>query len=142
MAINAGKRELIDGRTDKCFVKREYESLFTKSVDVERSPTADRCSKYEPVAESGTTDKGEQPERSIKKADTMYSRRSFASRLGLFCCALPLTMVAQQLRPHRVRRIGFLSGAVPTLIKAFEDELGRLARELAVKASDPNRQRP
>jgi putative ABC transport system substrate-binding protein len=55
-----------------------------------------------------------------------YSRRSFVSRLGLSCCALPLTAFAQQLRPQRVRRIGFLSGAVPTLIKAFEDELRRL----------------
>ena len=53
-----------------------------------------------------------------------YTRRSFVSRLGLFCCALPLTTVAQ--RSERVRRIGFLSGAVPTLIKAFEDELRRL----------------
>jgi putative tryptophan/tyrosine transport system substrate-binding protein len=55
-----------------------------------------------------------------------HSRRSFVSRLGLFCCALPVTAVAQQVRPHRVRRIGFLSGAVPTLIKAFEDELRTL----------------
>jgi putative ABC transport system substrate-binding protein len=61
-----------------------------------------------------------------KEASTIYSRRSFVSRLGLFCCALPLTTVAQQVRPNRVRRIGFLSGAVPTLIKAFEDELRRL----------------
>ena len=61
-----------------------------------------------------------------KKASTGYSRRSFISRLGLFCCALPLTTVAQRVRPNRVRRIGFLSGAVPTLIKAFEDELRRL----------------
>ena len=52
-----------------------------------------------------------------------YSRRSFVSRLGMFCCALPLTARGQQ---ERVRRIGFLSGAVPTLIKAFEDELRAL----------------
>jgi putative tryptophan/tyrosine transport system substrate-binding protein len=57
---------------------------------------------------------------------TSYSRRSFVSRLGLFCCALPVTAIAQRVRPPRVRRIGFLSGAVPTLIKAFEDELHRL----------------
>ena len=55
-----------------------------------------------------------------------YSRRSFVSHLGLFCCALPVTASAQQVRPQRVRRIGFLSGAVPTLIKAFEDELRTL----------------
>src|SRR6185503_13221525 len=61
-----------------------------------------------------------------KETSTIYSRRSFVSRLGLFCCALPLTTVAQQVRPNRVRRIGFLSGAVLTLIKAFEDELRKL----------------
>ena len=62
----------------------------------------------------------------VKEAATSYSRRSFVGRLGLFCCALPVTSLAQQVRPHQVRRIGFLSGAVPTLIKAFEDELRRL----------------
>lgn len=63
------------------------------------------------------------PKRTLEKGATRYSRRSFATRLGLFCCALPVTAIAQQ---ERVRRIGFLSGAVPTLIKAFEDELRRL----------------
>ena len=57
---------------------------------------------------------------------SVYSRRSFVSRLGLFACALPLTAGAQRVRPRRVRRIGFLSGAVPTLITAFEEELRRL----------------
>jgi putative ABC transport system substrate-binding protein len=33
---------------------------------------------------------------------------------------------AQQVRPRRVRRIGFLIGAAPTLITAFEGELRRL----------------
>ena len=56
----------------------------------------------------------------------IYSRRSFVSQFGLFCCALPLTARAQQVLPRRVRRIGFLSGAVPTLIKAFEEELSRV----------------
>lgn len=57
---------------------------------------------------------------------SIYSRRSFVSRLGLFCCTLPLTARAQQVRPGRFRRIGFLSGAVPTLITAFEEEMRRL----------------
>src|SRR5215211_3599785 len=57
---------------------------------------------------------------------SVYSRRSFVSRFGLFCCALPLTARTQQVRPRRVGRIGFLSGAVPTLITAFEEELRRL----------------
>jgi putative ABC transport system substrate-binding protein len=56
----------------------------------------------------------------------VYSRRSFVTRLGLFGCALPLTVGAQDVSPRRVRRIGFLSGAVPTLITAFEEELRRL----------------
>lgn len=57
---------------------------------------------------------------------SIYSRRSFVRRFGFFFCALPLTTRAQQVRPVRVRHIGFLSGAVPTLIKAFEEELSRL----------------
>lgn len=57
---------------------------------------------------------------------SIYSRRSFISHLGLFCCALPLTAGAQQNRPPRVRRIGFLIGTAPTLIAAFEEELRRL----------------
>jgi putative tryptophan/tyrosine transport system substrate-binding protein len=55
-----------------------------------------------------------------------YSRRSFIGRLALFGCALPLTASAQRGRPRRVRRVGFLSGAVPSLITAFEEELRRL----------------
>lgn len=54
---------------------------------------------------------------------SVYSRRWFVSRLGLFGCALPLTAFAQPARPRRVGRIGFLSGAVPSLITAFEEEL-------------------
>src|SRR5436190_4773956 len=57
---------------------------------------------------------------------SIYSRRSFISRLGLFCCALPLMARGQQIKPRRLRRIGFLSGAVPTLIAAFEEEMRRL----------------
>ena len=57
---------------------------------------------------------------------SVYSRRWFVGRLGLFGCALPWTIRAQHTQPRRVRRIGFLSGAVPTLIKAFDDELRRL----------------
>lgn len=57
---------------------------------------------------------------------SVYSRRSFVRSLGLFCGALPLTARAPQDRAPRVRRIGFLSGAVPTLITAFEEELRRL----------------
>lgn len=41
-------------------------------------------------------DQGNQ--RTPKKVATNYSRRSFATRLGLFCCALPVTAIAQQDR--------------------------------------------
>ena len=57
---------------------------------------------------------------------SVYTRRSFVRSLGLFGCALPLTAFAQGARQPRVRRIGFLSGAVPTLIKAFDEEMRRL----------------
>lgn len=57
---------------------------------------------------------------------SIYSRRSFVSRLGLFCCALPLRARGHQVQPSRVRRIGFLIGAAPSLITAFEEELVRL----------------
>jgi putative tryptophan/tyrosine transport system substrate-binding protein len=56
----------------------------------------------------------------------VYSRRWFVGSLGLFCGALPLIARAQQVSAPRVRRIGFLSGAVPSLITAFEEELRRL----------------
>lgn len=55
-----------------------------------------------------------------------YSRRWFVTRLGLLGCALPLMAGAQGVRPRRVRHIGFLIGAAPTLITAFEEELRRL----------------
>ena len=52
---------------------------------------------------------------------SIYSRRSFV--------ALLLTAPLAQASAARVRRIGFLSGSVPTLIKAFEDEMRRLGYE-------------
>ena len=57
---------------------------------------------------------------------SVYTRRSFVRSLGLFGCALPLTAFEQGARPPRVRRIGLLSGAVPSLIRAFDGEMGRL----------------
>ena len=57
---------------------------------------------------------------------SIYSRRSFVSRLGLFCSTLPLTARGQQVPPLRVRRIGFLIGQFPSLIAAFETELRKL----------------
>ena len=57
---------------------------------------------------------------------SIYSRRSFVGRLGLFCCSLPLAAAGQGGGQSRVKRVGFLIGEAPTLIKAFEDELRRL----------------
>lgn len=56
----------------------------------------------------------------------VYPRRSFIQSLGLFGCAVPLRVFAQGSHPPRTRRIGFLSGAVPTLISAFDEEMRRL----------------
>lgn len=55
-----------------------------------------------------------------------YSRRAFVATVGLAGCAVPLAACARHVRPRRVRRIGFLSGAVPSLIAAFEAEMRRL----------------
>jgi putative tryptophan/tyrosine transport system substrate-binding protein len=56
---------------------------------------------------------------------SVYTRRSFVGRLGLSCGALMMVRTPQA-RASRASRIGILSGAVPTLIKAFEEELRRL----------------
>ena len=64
-----------------------------------------------------------------KTMASIYSRRSFVSHLGLLCCALPLTSRAHQVQRH-LKRIGFLSGAVPTLFNAFEKELRRLGHNV------------
>lgn len=53
-------------------------------------------------------------------------RRSFIRNLGLLWCAFPLRAVAQGTRAPRLRRIGLLSGAVPSLISAFDEEMRRL----------------
>src|SRR5512132_1084149 len=57
---------------------------------------------------------------------SVHSRRSFVRSLGLFGCGLPFVVRAQCVPPRRVRRIGFLIGAAPTLITAFEEELRTL----------------
>ena len=57
---------------------------------------------------------------------SVYTRRSFVKSLGLVGCAFPLAAFAQHGRAGRVWHIGFLCGAVPTLISAFEEELRRL----------------
>ncbi len=56
-------------------------------------------------------------------------RRSLICSLGLLGIASRFSIRAEEVPASRVRRIGFISGAVPTLIKAFEDELRRLGHE-------------
>ena len=58
--------------------------------------------------------------------DTRCTRRSFFRRLGVVGCALPLGAFTHQAEPRRVKRIGFLGGAEPALIAAFDTELRRL----------------
>jgi ABC-type uncharacterized transport system substrate-binding protein len=60
----------------------------------------------------------------------VYTRRSFLGRLALLGCAVPFLTVAAEPSPRRVRRIGFLCGAVPSLITAFEEELRRLGYKI------------
>ena len=55
--------------------------------------------------------------------NSRHSRRSFVGRLG---GAIPLAAWAQQIRPHGMRRIGFLIGSEKALMDAFNNELRRL----------------
>jgi putative tryptophan/tyrosine transport system substrate-binding protein len=56
----------------------------------------------------------------------LHTRRSFVATIGRSCSALLFATRASPARASRVHRIGFLSGAVPTLFKAFEDEMQTL----------------
>jgi putative ABC transport system substrate-binding protein len=60
---------------------------------------------------------------------SLLGRRSFVGRLGILGAAFGTRSLAADAPESGVRRIGFISGAVPTLIKAFEDELRRLGFE-------------
>ncbi len=53
-------------------------------------------------------------------------RRSFVSLIGLSGFALSLKGFAQQGLSSPTRRIGFLIGEAPTMIRAFEEELRKL----------------
>jgi hypothetical protein len=54
------KRELINTRTDKRYVRRDEEGKFKESVDVGRSLSADRRQKAKTKAKPGEGDRGDQ----------------------------------------------------------------------------------
>ena len=56
-----------------------------------------------------------------------WSRRSFVLRLGRLGCVLPLRSFAQLRRPRTRKRIGLLvGGSLPSLLRAFDEEMRRL----------------
>ena len=54
------------------------------------------------------------------------TRRAFLAGVVRFTAALPLIAVPRRVSRQRVPRIGFMSGAEPSLIATFEDEMQRL----------------
>jgi ABC-type uncharacterized transport system substrate-binding protein len=54
------------------------------------------------------------------------TRRTFLADMARFTAALPLIGWSRAAAQQRVPRIGFLSGAVPSLIASFEDEMRKL----------------
>ena len=57
---HAAKRELIDTRTDKRYVRRDEKGHFHESDDVGKSLAQDRRRKATTVAKKGQGDKGDQ----------------------------------------------------------------------------------
>lgn len=68
MVIKKGKRERIDTKSSKRFVKRNQEGTFKESVDVGRSLAADRRSDSKTKVKPGYGDQGDQPKRVTTKA--------------------------------------------------------------------------
>lgn len=54
------------------------------------------------------------------------SRRTFLADMVRFTAALPLTEWSRALARQRVPRIGFMSGAEPSLISSFDEEMTKL----------------
>jgi len=54
------------------------------------------------------------------------NRRTFVSRLVRVSAAFPLVDWSRDLTAQRVPRIGFMSGAEPSLISSFQDEMRKL----------------
>ena len=57
---------------------------------------------------------------------TCSTRRTFLSDIARFTAALPLIEWSRRMAQQRVPRIGFMSGAEPSLISSFEDEMHKL----------------
>jgi hypothetical protein len=57
----ASKRELIEPKGDKRYVRRDERGRFTESDNVGRSLAADRRQKAKTVAKKGQGDKGDRP---------------------------------------------------------------------------------
>ena len=56
----AGKRELIEPKGDKQFIRRDERGRISESDDVGRSLAADRRTKAKTVVKKGQGDKGDQ----------------------------------------------------------------------------------
>ena len=54
------------------------------------------------------------------------SRRTFLADMCLFTAALPVVGWPCEMAEQRVPRIGFMSGAEPSLISSFEEEMHKL----------------
>ena len=57
---------------------------------------------------------------------TYPTRRTFLADMARFTAALPLIDWSRDMAQQRVPRIGFMSGAEPSLISSFEDEMRKL----------------
>jgi putative ABC transport system substrate-binding protein len=57
---------------------------------------------------------------------TYPDRRAFLARMARFAAALPLMNWSRGMAQQRVPRIGFMSGAEPSLISSFDDEMRAL----------------
>lgn len=63
----SGKRELIEPRGDKRYVRRDAKGQFSESDDVSRSLSQDRKRTAKKEAKSGYGDQGDQKKRSASK---------------------------------------------------------------------------
>ena len=62
----------------------------------------------------------------MRHAMTSSTRRTFLTGLARFTAALPVIDWSRHVAQQRVPRIGFMSGAEPSLIASFDDEMLKL----------------